>query len=306
MYKVGFGHIPMRLDLCFSLGQVRSREPIMKDWLATRAHPEDRYYYPPVVHHVDEGPGGESVPIPYSQRTAHLHRLPATHDLVLWDDSVSDQAIRSGIAGFTVHFLGFVTGYRTQFEDWWFDGRVSTKCETDAEPHVAREVGAALEHAVAAYHGLAERDRRVLTNALFMHNRAPMYEWPWERFVVQYQVFDALFRVAHRHTQVPDNGHGKRLRSLAEHYGLYFDDERARVIVNLRNDLFHETLWAEESMPTAGGGSDGFYSQIWLRHINQRLAFAVLGFTGPYISSSWHSLLTHFLDLDQLARSGSS
>jgi hypothetical protein len=204
-----------------------------------------------------------------------------------------------GLAAFLVHLLGFLTGHRAQFADWWMDGRIQVRSNSDAEPLYQREVGAFLQRAMDRWWSFSDRDRRVLVNALFMHNRAPMYEWPWERFLVEYQVFDAIFRIAQRVDGVPDKGHAKRFENAVARYGLFDDPDLFRKMVDLRNDLVHETLWVG-GMPTAGGGEDGFYSWIWLKNINQRFAMAVLGFAGPYIGSNWRSLLHHFLDLDQL------
>jgi hypothetical protein len=138
-----------------------------------------------------------------------------------------------------------------------------------------------------------------MTNALFMHNRSPSYEWSWERFVVEYQVFDAFYRVASRIHGVTAATHGERFEALAGKFGFFLDRPRIDRIVALRNELLHEALWVG-TMPTFGGGEDGFYAPLWLRHINQRLGLAVLGFTGPYVTSNWASLMQQFLDLDQL------
>jgi hypothetical protein len=299
MYGVDFGHIPSRLDLCFDGGQVRTLDPHDPDWMASVAHP-DGYVYPPIVRTVTESPSGSPEPVPNSERGSLLHRFPATHTLVLFDgERENDAALRDGVAGFCIHFLGFVCGHRTQFSDWWIDGRVPVSPVTDAPPIYPREVGTALELALGGWTRMAKAEQRVVTNAFFMHNRVPVYEWPWERFMVEYQVFDAMFRVANRTDGVTGRGHSARLAAVADHYGLLRDDERFKKIATLRNQLFHETLWAG-GMPTAGGGEDGYYSSIWLKGINQRLGMALLGFTGPYIASSWYSLIQGFLDLDQL------
>ena len=117
MYKIDFGHIPMRLDLCFDGGQVRTVDDFDGKWLARWAHP-DGHVYPPIVHTVTEDVSGNQEVIPNSERSSLLHRFPSTHTLVLWEGEPKAEAdLRVGHAGFCVHFLGFICGHRAQFSD---------------------------------------------------------------------------------------------------------------------------------------------------------------------------------------------
>lgn len=300
MYQDRFGFLPERLDVLWEWGQVRTLEQFdkAKEWLTGRLHP-DTYYYPPTQHTRRGWPPEEAEVVPNSERPALLHRVPATHELVL-SDYDKDESLRTGIAGFIVHFLGFLLGHRVQFDDWWMDGRLPSRCQSDAPPHSAREVSVCLDVAVATWMRADDRAKRVLTNAIFMHNRAPSYEWSWERFIIEYQVFDALFRVAVRVHGVKDpRVHADRFAAFGDAFGLHQDAERIATIVQLRNDLFHETLWVGGT-PTGDESEGGYYGAIWLQHINQRMGLAVLGFSGSYVRSEWASLLARFLDLDDI------
>jgi len=292
----------MRLDLLWSLGQVRTLDHFdeLETWLQSRLHP-DGYYYPPIQQTFVGWPLETAEPVPNTQRGALLHQVPPTHELVLREYPSKDQSVRESIAGFVIHCLGFITGRRCQFADWWIDGRLPGRPETDAEPLFQREVSVCLDAAVDTWKLAGDRERRVLTNALFMHNRSPSYEWSWERFIVEYQVFDAFYRISSQLYAVTAPTHGERFEALADRFGLFFDRPRIGRIVALRNELFHEALWVGTT-PTSGGGEEGFYAPLWLRHINQRLGLAVLGFTGPYIESNWTTLIRGFLDLDQLKK----
>jgi hypothetical protein len=306
MYTVRFGHIPLRLDLLWSRGQVRTIEPFeeRRDWVVRRAHP-DGHYYPPQQHTLRGWPPEVSERVPQSDRPALLHSVPATHELMLREFEPDDEALREGLAAFVIHFLGYLLGHRTQFADWWIDGRLPSKSQAEGSTLSQRQIAIALDVAATSWQGVAPGVQRVITNAFFMHNRSPAYEWPWERFMIEYQVFDALYSVARDAHGVRANGHADRFHALASRFGFFMDVERVSRIVELRNALFHQALWVDR-LPTSGGGEDGFYAPVWLRGINQRLGLSVLGFTGPYIGSSWISLVRSFVDLDRLSRHRSS
>jgi hypothetical protein len=51
------------------------------------------------------------------RRPALLHTLPASHTLTV-SGSVVDPSQRGGDAEFLVYFVGFMLGYRVQFEGW--------------------------------------------------------------------------------------------------------------------------------------------------------------------------------------------
>jgi hypothetical protein len=57
-------------------------------------------------------------------------------------------------------------------------------------------------------------------------------------------------------------------------------------IVRLRNDLFHESLW-DKGQPCSVASSTGFQQEFNLRHINQRIIPALLGYNTNYINTPW-------------------
>lgn len=301
MYSDQFSYIPTRLDFSWERGHVRTLDQFeaATDWVESRLHPDGHLYQ--IEHTMSGRPEANPVRVPNSERGALLFFVPATHELALKRVSEDIDAVRNGAGGFIIHFLGFLFGRRCQFAEWQFDVRLPSRDHSDAMLRRPRLAGLCVEPAFAVWEGATVRTRTVLTNALYMHNRAPSYEWSWERFIAEYQVFDALFSIAkHRH-RVKAKHHADRFRAIADAYGIWHDEAVIKRIVGLRNDLFHEVLWGGV-LPGAAADTDAYYAPLWLHHINQRLGFAVLDLTGPYISTSWQSLQTYLLDLDVFTR----
>ena len=118
-----------------------------------------------------------------------------------------------------------------------------------------------------------------------------MYEWDWERFAINYMVFDACYRHAESIASVRSPSHADRFQTLFSKYDLYFNADKAQEIVDLRNNLFHEALW-DNGQPCNAGGQTSFDLTEFLWAINQRLIPALLGHSTEYIKARWDYLGT--------------
>lgn len=291
MYIDKFGFIPEQLDLLWGEGQIRTivepREALR--WI-DQFGDADGYLYPPLLHLRRGDPGdaeGESKKIDGTERPALLHRLPATHEIRLTKGPDEPGVLRLCEAGFVIHFLGFLHGRRCQFWDWWIDGRMLTSHHNDyflLQPEVT---SVCLERAFARWATWPPRDQNVLINALFLHNRAPMYEWDWERFQAEYQVLDAFYAIASRQYGVHASGHATRIKVLCGHFGLHRNEPLIEEIVKLRNDLIHEALWGNQVPTSAPPGT--FHLPFWIHRFNQRLGLALLGVENDYVHTKWQS-----------------
>lgn len=291
MYTDKFGFIPERLDLLWSEGQVRTIvEPSEAlAWIEQYAN-TDGYLYPPLMHWRrgdPKDPEGESEKIEATERPALLHHLPATHELCLTRAPDEPGAFRLREGGFVVHFLGFLHGRRCQFWDWWVDGRVLTTRHNDYISLRPDVTSLCLERAFQRWATWPPRDQNVLTNALFLHNRAPMYEWDWERFQAEYQVLDAFYALAHRQFGVQAPRHATRIKALCDHFDLHRNESMIEEIVRLRNALVHEALWSDQMPTSAPAGT--FHLPFWLHRFNQRLGLALLGIENDYVRTKWQS-----------------
>jgi hypothetical protein len=148
-----------------------------------------------------------------------------------------------------------------------------------------------LSQAYDCWRGWDEASRRSFINILYMHARAPAYQWHWESFLIDYMVLDALYRLAHAIHGVSARIHGARIEALCTFYGLWYDPVVAGEIVSLRNELFHEALWSGDS-PGSSFDEQVYDRTQCLRDLNQRLIPAMLGFQGAYTRSAWINWLS--------------
>lgn len=250
---------------------------------------QDGFLYPPMARRVVLDPRTNEVveEVPKTIRPALIHQLPASHTLRLSDSGAREQ-LRRGIGALVIHLLGYLFGTRLQFWDWWFDGRVpiqSTHNITFSEATTQDF----LSHCCRTWRSWTDKERRLLTNVLYMHCRAPSYEWDWERFTIEYMVLDGCWKLAELRHGVKDEGHAKRIDSLCRKFGIPSDGNLVEKIVRLRNSLFHEALW-DGSQPCTGVGGGTFLQPYNLRRLNQRLIPALLGYDTSYIQTCWGSM----------------
>lgn len=259
--------------------------------------------------------------IPRTKRPALLHRIPASHELYLSDAGLTEDCRRE-VGAFVIHLLGYLFGTRLQFWDWWFDGRVPIR-STHNISFTEATAEDFLSHCCQTWRGWTKTERRLLTNALYMHCRAPMYEWDWERFAIEYMVLDTCLKLANLGRGIKDKtsesakkrccrqrielrrvGKAKRPAEPIEIVCCRFEipvpsdnslvqevenKEIVEKIVRLRNQLFHEALW-DDSQPCTGVASDTFLQTYNLRRLNQRLIPALLGYNNRYVQTCWWSM----------------
>jgi hypothetical protein len=122
---------------------------------------------------------------------------------------------------------------------------------------------------------------------MYLHGRAPGYDWEWERFAAEYGVFDALYSIWC--SQRPFKGktkHSLRFGRLCRRYRVKSNRGKVRLFVRLRNDFTHEVLWDRATLGSAAT-IPAFHAAYWLHNLNSRLILAVLGIRGQYVRSGW-------------------
>ena len=230
-------------------------------------------------------------------RPVTLYKLPATHEVHLTAGLDDPTILRNADSGFLIHFLGFLLGYRCQFWDWWVDLRVSVRSQTDYGIFSPKILSKCLDLGISSWRDMKQRERTVVINAMFLHNRGPGYQWDWERLQTEYQVLDAFYAVAKARFKLPYSTHAKWIEILCKQFGLYSLPDLVDRIVNLRNKLIHEALWGGQ-MPGTAPDEETFDAPIWLHSFNQRLGLAILGFANEYVSSRWNTLGTFAFRID--------
>ena len=242
---------------------------------------EDGFLYPPLGWRVNES--GEEVP--KTRRPVHLHPVTASHELSLHFSGTTED-LRKGPGGIVIHLLAYLFGVRLQFEGGWLDGRVPI-CSTH-NIHVTKAVAEDfLSCCYQIWQKWPQRNQKLISNLLFMHSRAPSYEWDWERFMIEYMVFDGCWKLS----GLDDKSHADRIKTLCKELRIPVDVNLIDSIVKLRNNLFHETFW-DGSQPCTGVSSEAFLQAYNLRRLNQRLIPALLGYNNSYVRTSWWALGT--------------
>jgi hypothetical protein len=298
-----FGFLPCKWDIKFDGGLV---SPIVdceqvENWISESTH-EDGFLYPPMkrtmkvdsltMEHLEE--------VPKTKRPALLHRIPASHEIVLFDAPDTQESFRKGPGGFVIYLLSYILCTRLQFHDWGFDGRVPI--ESTHNIFITKPIiEDFLSHSYNTWLSWDQQSKIMFTNLLYMHSRSPSYELDWERFTIEYMVFDCCFKLAKNlniiNLKNKKIGHRERMKIICDKFKIPYEQDIVNDIVELRNTLFHEALW-DYSKPCFSLRFSK-YNQLYdyhLRRLNKRIIPYLLGYYTPYINTGWHYLGTFIFD----------
>lgn len=287
-----FGYIPFPITAECRNYIVEPREDIQERVSAVEAAANrDGYFYPPqqTTYTVDPYTGAES-PIPRSTRPAHLHTLPATHTIRYLTGPSLPSNFRSCEGALLINLLALLYCTRSQFWDWYFDGRVRVK--KDRVAWFRDNDGTASRVLSRVYESWATwtTDTQILySNALWIHARAQSYEWEWERFIMRYMAIDAAWAIARSILHLDQSPHGKRIEILCDRFGLANNPDQAKEFVRLRNDLMHEALW-DRTRPCSAGSVPAAMAEVYLGNLSARLLLSVGGVRGEFVKSDWKSI----------------
>lgn len=284
-YQDRFGFLPQEVDFEFSCGEVRPRQEhdqVVEEWKAYAHH--DKRIYPPDL----------------------LLRLPWTHSLSLSVVGQDQESLRRGIGGFLIQWLGFLYGYRVQFNNWWIDGRVSTDSEAPYFVHASCPIPACVDKALETWRVVDKTTQRIITNALYLFLRTDIYEFMWERFAAEYMVFDAVFKVAVNAGLIDKKNilHRERLQTMAQRFNLSepptdrWGKDWNVFFSELRNDLLHEVRWDGNNMMGTPGNTNAEMAPRFLHKLTRRLLLAILGIKGPYLQTAWWCHGTDKFDIE--------
>jgi len=282
-----FGFFEYSKPIIFNGGKVSVSEDygLASEWI-NKYKNRDGYFYPPTKHRVKFDPiTKEEEEIPNTKRPALLYRLPSSHKIAL----KNDDARRDSDLGLIIHLASYIFGTRVQFHDWWFDGRVPIKPANDfslAHSTIEDFISCGYE----TWKSWNLKNRKNFINILFMHSRAPLYEWDWERFINEYIVFDAIFDLAKKLYGCKASTHKYRFKSLCEEFGIMFNSGLVDLIYISRNSLFHHSLWDNGQPCSASDSHEVFMLPFNLHKFNARVIPALLGYNSPFIETSWWSL----------------
>ncbi len=276
-----FGFLPIKCTIEFDGGKISPVPEFDTAWERVEKHlHEDGFLYPPSRHRVTFDPLTLKIVgrVPRTKRPLHLRRLPTSHELRL-SHADTREALRDGPAAFIIHCLGFLYDVRLQFYDWWFDGRIpiGQACKVRLS---SASAGHFLSHAYQVWKGWKPDEQRRFTNILYMRCRAPLYEWDWEKFMIEYMVIDGCWKMAEKLFHLAKSPHPERIRKLCDRFSTPIQKEYLRKITKLRGDLFHETLW-DRGMPgfvRDANDAFAFRTPTQLRNLSRAFIRGLLGY----------------------------
>jgi hypothetical protein len=261
-------------------------------WVRDNGHERENVFHPPATELVD----GEGHTLPRSRGVEEMYRLPATHRIRRRDGAALgfSEDFRTREGAVLVHALAFLYGARCQFEEWWFEGPVPLKVSPVCfmRPTHASAAVAEIVDVYRKQHSVL--DKR-LPRLLFMKNRSAYYPWVWEQFLVEYTVFEGLWKIGELlgTTQLAKdkNGdpeyisHKRRFEHLGGKALIHWETEEADLagaFVGARNDLVHEAMFDK--------ASEDIYMPLDLARLNNRLVFTALGVRCEFARSAWNRL----------------
>jgi hypothetical protein len=312
-----FGFLREDRDIIFEGGVVRrlsTYDEAAKQF--SEATNEDRYIYPRIqatgrpADDPEAGQEGRLVEVPKTRRPALMFALPISHSLEIDEPPIEGDFLRNDGA-FLMHLLAYLFGARLQFKDWYVDGRILA--ENPWLITTPESESKFLSHCYSTWKKWEKTSQRSMINILFMNSKSPCHEWDWERFMINYMVFDALFKLAQNLefvSKLKRRKHEERYDAMQEAFQLAPDIRSRpsdslsifRTMAKLRNNLFHEALW-DQTSPGGSVSETARFSVQWLRRINQRIIPAILGFETRYTHVSFTALDPCVLSTDDLSDS---
>ena len=289
-----FGFLVIQEEIAFAGGMVSPVSNLAELVLEIkRMTNPDGYLYPPIQQTWREKlaftPEGiqrsEKELVEGSRREALLFTLPTSHIISVYAPFPNED-FRDSDGAFLLYVLAYLYGTRLQFEGWFFDMRIPITRKTIDFVLSPQTTSAFLSSAYSTWKGWAASTRFQFTNVLYMNSRSPSYEWPWERFAIDYMVFDGLYKAAKELGRVETCTHRQRLDDMCVKFGVPRNLPEFDRIYRLRNELFHETLWAG-GQPGKHAEEAAFYSALYLRRMNLRLIASMLGYKTEYIGTPW-------------------
>jgi len=288
-----FGFLPRKWELHFEGGRITPHPGYDEaaTWVESNTN-VDGFLYPPIVRERTRESATTEDPDDTAEceRPARMYKIDPSHNLHLSAKGTKED-LQRGPGSFVIHLLAYLFGTRLEFSSWWLDGRVPIR-RTHNINLTRATAEDFLSHSYGRYSTWGEENQKLITNVLVTHSRAPSYEWDWEQFIIEYMVFDGCWKLGQNLHALSSQGHGERIREACRRFKIPINEELVGAIVDLRNDLMHETLW-DRSRPTSADSSWAYLAPRHLRRLNQRLVPALLGYLTPYVATPWWSSGTH-------------
>jgi len=242
---IRFGFLAEKVETVFTHGSI----VLVSDFDQTakavsRSLHKNGYLYPPIVRTVEIELGTEKArTVPKTKRPAHLYQIPTSHVLHLILPK-SEADVREESAAFIVYLLALIFETRLQFENWFIDGRIPIRPGANPLRNYSAILGNQLSLAYKIWSEWKRPEQTRFLNILYMFSRAEVYEWDWERFLFQYMILDACWKMGKVLFNFKAKRHEDRVLELYGRVGVIgLTLHEVKALATLRNNLFHEVSW---------------------------------------------------------------
>jgi len=292
-----FGFLNLPSSICFDGVRIVPREGFAKihNYIESISN-KNGYIYPPMTQNVEVDITTMETKriIPNTEKPAILYKLPFSHSINI-ENPFYKKDLRKWDYSFLVNSLAFVNGTRLQFYNWYFDNRVPTK-NTDNIHLSPNGHSDFFQTIYETWKSWSEINKARIINLLALHSRIPSYEWDFERFMLNYMVFDGAYSIAEKVYICKSNSHKNNFHSVIDKFGLINNDAYIDNIYNLRNDLFHHAIWDGGSPTSAADKYKGWMHEITLRKFNLRFIIALLNYKTDFIATPWWTIMLSTID----------
>lgn len=170
---------------------------------------------------------------------------------------------------------------RLQFSCWSIDSKVPVRKPSFLiNESILVDV---LHRSYTHWSKLQKEHQRILIHIIYMHGRGAGCEWSWLKFVVQYMVFDSIYKYLHRSGRISYVSHSKRIFEVCNILENDVNHKLAYKAIELRNELVHEA--SIEGITPGTVGDDIYLYASWLYRLNQRLICSIIGYQNKFSKS---------------------
>ena len=289
MYKDEFGYLNYAQKIDFIHGVITPLPEFEQNYLLISKNlNKDGFIYPPAVNDYSiNWETYEKTKIENTEKPAELFKIAPSHSIEIFDPIYVAEC-RKWDSNFIIQLLAFIKGVRLQFSEWWFDGRIPIVSQNNfgLYPKLLEQF------VIQSYNRWRKFDteyQKWFINILFMHNKSISYTWDWEKFMVNYTVFDGIYRLYTEINSIKKIRikHEDRLLYVCKALNIPVHEEYIKNIYSLRNDLFHQAIW-DGGLPTSSEDKyKGYYQHNNLRRLNIRAIIALLEFETEFIQTPW-------------------
>ena len=135
----------------------------------------------------------ERTKIENTERPAELFKIPPSHTIEIFEPIFIEEC-RKWDSNFIIQLLAFIKGVRLQFSEWWFEGRIPIKSQNNFNFVYPNLLDEFIFRSYTKWRELNFEYQKWFINILFMHNKGTSYTWDWEKFMINYTVFDGIFK----------------------------------------------------------------------------------------------------------------